>query len=569
MSNLKYRLLLIAALIVASAWTLYPREVTTRVRDKDGILRTEKTKLVPLRRGLDLQGGMYLALEVDDSKQAVADKAEAIDLALTTVRTRIEGIGVSETVVQKSGTDRIIVQIPGVTDPERARKLVEDVAFLEFLITDETGALEKVRGRFDQILKDKGPALALLTGDKVAEKPGDAPQAKTLEGLLTKADTGAKRDTTQKPKTAADSAKADSLANLGKAPGLFSSLVLASPFGMPGEYLVELEKEGTLETYLSLPEIKAAMPPGKQILFGRDTISQNGTLYRWFYVTDTRPIIDGTALTGAQPGTDPQNGQTIVSFELSNAGGRRFGSETAKHIQDNMAIVLDRRVMGRPPVIQSVIRNRGQITLGGRDLLAAQDLALVLRAGSLPVPLRVVETRSIGPSMGKDSINKGLAAGALAIALIILVMVGYYRFSGVLAIAGLVIYVLYTAAMLAGFGAVVTLPGLAGFVLSIAIAVDANVLIFERIREELARGKTVRTAIDEGFRHAMPAIIDSNISAILTAAVLYQFGTGPVKGFAVTLIAGVVASLVTAIFVVRTFYLMWLNRARGAQTLSI
>jgi preprotein translocase subunit SecD len=148
-------------------------------------------------------------------------------------------------------------------------------------------------------------------------------------------------------------------------------------------------------------------------------------------------------------------------------------------------------------------------------------------------------------------------------------MLFYYRFSGVLAVAALALYVLYTLAILAGFDAVLTLPGLAGFVLSIGIAVDANVLIFERIREELDRGKTVRTAIDEGFRHARPAIIDSNVSTILTAAVLYQYGTGPVKGFAVTLIAGIAASLFTAIFVVRTFYIIWLNRSRGAQTLSI
>jgi preprotein translocase subunit SecD len=162
-----------------------------------------------------------------------------------------------------------------------------------------------------------------------------------------------------------------------------------------------------------------------------------------------------------------------------------------------------------------------------------------------------------------------LRAAIISVALVVMIMLVYYRFSGMLAVGGLALYMLYTLAALAGFDAVLTLPGIAGFVLSIGIAVDANVLIFERIREELARGKTVRTSIDEGFRHAMPAIIDSNVSTILTAAVLYQYGTGPVKGFAVTLIAGIAASLVTSIFVVRTFYLLWLNRSRGAQTLSI
>jgi preprotein translocase subunit SecD len=234
-----------------------------------------------------------------------------------------------------------------------------------------------------------------------------------------------------------------------------------------------------------------------------------------------------------------------------------------------MAIVLDGRVMGRPPVIQSAIGTRGQITMGGRDLQAAQDLALVLRAGALPTPLRVAEVRTIGPSLGADSISKGKAAAGVAVALVLLVMIGYYRLSGLLAVGAISLYLLYTLAILAGFNAALTLPGLAGFVLSVGIAVDANVLIFERIREELDLGKTIRTSIDEGFKNAMPAIIDSNITTILTAAVLYQYGTGPVQGFAVTLIAGIIASLISAIFVVKTFYLLWLSRSRGAQTLSI
>jgi preprotein translocase subunit SecD len=185
------------------------------------------------------------------------------------------------------------------------------------------------------------------------------------------------------------------------------------------------------------------------------------------------------------------------------------------------------------------------------------------------VPLKVVESRQIGASLGQDAIRDGIRSGIVGVALVVLVMVGYYRFSGVLAVTALVLYLLFTLALLAGFDATLTLPGIAGLVLSIGMAVDANVLIFERIREELVAGKTVRAAIDEGFRHAMSAIIDSNVSTVLTALVLFEVGTGPVKGFAVTLIAGIVASMVSAIFVVRTFYLLWLSRTRGAQTLSI
>jgi preprotein translocase subunit SecD len=181
----------------------------------------------------------------------------------------------------------------------------------------------------------------------------------------------------------------------------------------------------------------------------------------------------------------------------------------------------------------------------------------------------VAETREIGPSLGRDSINKGMLAGAVAVGLVIAIMIVYYKFSGVLAVAALALYVLYTLATLAGFNATLTLPGLAGFVLSIGIAVDANVLIFERIREEIDGGRSLRAAVDEGFRHAMTAIVDSNVSTALTALVLYQFGTGPVKGFAVTLLAGIAASMITSIFVVRTFFLLWLGRSTAPRTLSI
>jgi preprotein translocase subunit SecD len=297
-------------------------------------------------------------------------------------------------------------------------------------------------------------------------------------------------------------------------------------------------------------------------------MSLGGEVYRTLYVLDAREILRGDYIQDANPNESPIDG-TVVEFQLNNEGGRRFRMETAKHIQDYMAIVLDDKVMGRPPVIQSAIGTRGQITLGQRNLQQAQDLALVLRAGALPVPLRVAEVRNIGASLGEDSIRRGTMAMGIAVALVILVMLVYYRFSGLLAVGGLILFVLYTMAVLAGFDAVLTLPGLAGLVLSVGMAVDANVLIFERIREELDRGKTVRTAIDEGFHHALSAIIDTSVTTILTASVLYQYGTGPVRGFAVTLIAGIAASVFAALFVVRTFYLLWLSRTRGAQTLSI
>lgn len=549
--TLKYRILLIVGLIVASTVALFPRNVKERVKGPNGFVY-KTVRRVPLKRGLDLQGGMHLALEVDESKGAVSDKSEALDRALKVVRTRIDQFGVAEPLVQKSGSDRIIVELPGIDDPERAQAVVQKSAFLQFQITDETQALEKALPRLDAAVKAAGATVA-----SPAPAGRDAAQAPRpgLSDLLT-ADTTARR--------AADSARSDTVAT--PSAGQFSKLIQQGQ--MPGEYYVAERDVQTLESYLSMPQVQAAIPPGKEILFGSDSAQLGNNPYRAIYVVDQRPIITGEFLTDAKPNSSPTEG-TIVEFQFNNEGGRRFRNETSKHIQDYMAIVLDDRVMGRPPVIQSAIGTRGQITMGGRGLQAASDLALVLRAGSLPTPMKIAEVRQIGASLGQDSLTQGMTAGIIAVILVILVMVVYYKFSGVLSILGLSLYMLFTLAILAGFGAVLTLPGLAGFVLSIGIAVDANVLIFERIREELNHGKTVRTAVDEGFRHAMSAIVDSAVSTALTAAVLYQYGTGPVRGFAVTLLAGIAASMVTSIFVVRTFYMIWLNRSQHTQSLSI
>jgi preprotein translocase subunit SecD len=557
MSNLRTRIIILLALIAASIVALWPRTTTIRERNSAGVFRDTSFRRVPLKLGLDLKGGIHLALEVDESKQAVANKSEAIDRALKVVRNRIDEFGVAEPVVQKVGDDRIIVELPGVTDPERARSLVERSAFLQFQITDESGALDKVIPRIDQILKNSGQTGAVAPK---ATPGADTGNKSAITSLFSPTDTaGGKKDS-----TTADSAKADTGLLAAASGGAFSSLI--QPGQMPGEYFVSDENVPTVTQYLALPAVRAALPPGKEIHWGQADAEGPGVTA--LYVVDSKPIITGEYLTDAKPGTDPIEGN-IVQFTLNTEGGRRFRQETSRHIGDYMAIVLDDRVMGRPPVIQSAIGTRGQITMRGQPLQKTQDLALVLRAGALPVPLKVVESSQIGASLGQDSIRDGVKAGLMGVALVVLIMVGYYRFSGVLAVSALTLYLLFTLAVLAGFNATLTLPGIAGLVLSVGMAVDANVLIFERIREELVRGKTVRASIDEGFKHALPAIIDSNVSTILTALVLYQFGTNTVKGFAVTLIAGIMASMVSAIFVVRTFYILWLQRAHRPQTLSI
>lgn len=541
MSNLKSRLLAVAAMIIVAVWALFPRTVIERVQ-RNGVTAYDTIQRMPLKLGLDLQGGMYIALEVDQSKQAVTDVSDALDRALTVVRSRIDEFGVAEPIVQKVGENRITVELPGIDDEQRAIEVVQRSAFLKFQITDETQALERTIPRLDAIVKERG--LSARTPDARA----DSARGNALGSLF---------------QTPEDSAAGDSVATSTDGP--FRRMIAAGQ--MPGQYLVAEADVPEISLYLADSAIQAAIPPGKQIRWGSDSVMFGTQVFRPIYVLDSREIIDGTFLLDAKPAQDPIDGAK-VDFQFNNRGGQRFRTETARHIGDNMAIVLDDRVMSAP-TIQSAIGSRGQITMGNNNLQEAQDLALVLRAGALPVPLKVVDTRTIGASLGADAIRQGLSAGALGVIMVILIMVVYYRFSGFLAVCGLAFYVLVTLAILSGFDATLTLPGLAGFVLSIGMAVDANFLINERIREELDAGKTPRLAIEQGFAHALSAIVDSNVTTALTAAILYQFGTGPVRGFAVTLMAGIAASFVSAIFVVRTLFMWWLSRRQPSQTLSI
>ena len=338
---------------------------------------------------------------------------------------------------------------------------------------------------------------------------------------------------------------------------------------LPGEFLVPEEQWPLVDSLVNRPDVKAAIPRGIELRWGAQSASRGARAYRALYAVESRPIITGEELVKASARRDPVTNGSVVTFQLSRRGARKFSDETARHIRDYMAIILDGRVQGQPPVIQSQIGANGQIELGSKPLQEASDLALVLRAGALPAPLTIIEERTIGPSLGADSIKDGVRAGVVGVLFVIVIMIGYYRMAGALAVAALTLYCLFTLAGLAAFGFTLTLPGLAGFVLSIGIAVDANVLIFERIREELVHGKSLRLAVDDGFLHAMNAIVDSNVSTALTALILYAVGTGPVQGFAITLIIGIAASMISAIFVVKTLFLIWLYRRPDMVTLSI
>ncbi|HYL30964.1 MAG TPA: protein translocase subunit SecD [Gemmatimonadales bacterium] len=547
LSSIRNRLIVIGLLVAASIFTLIPRTITVRVRGDDGIMHDKEEKKVPLKYGLDLQGGMHLALELDQSKQVSSDPKRDLDLALTVLRKRIDEFGVTEPLIQKVGDDRIVVELAGVTEPDRAKAIVQRTAFLEFKITDKTGALEKALPAMDRTLR----GLGITSVDT-----GAAKQPSAVQQLL-----GA--DTARK---GADTAAA---VPGGVLESLIQPAAAIAGSQVPGEYVVPETAFPRVDSLINLPDVQRLLPRGVTLRWAAAPTSIGVQSYRYLYALDDKSIVTGSSLVDARAQLDPLTNGPIVTFELDRAGGRKFGEETGRHVGDYMAIILDGRVQGRPPVIQSRIGRNGQITLGGKGLQEAQDLALTLKAGALPIPLKIVEERQVGASLGADSIRDGLTAGLVGTALVILIMVGYYRLSGVLAVLALALYILFTIGGLSAVDATLTLPGLAGLVLSIGIAVDANVLIFERIREELLLGKTIRLSVDEGFRHAMNAIVDSNVSTILTALFLFQFGTGPVKGFAVTLIMGIIASMITAVFVTKTFFLIWLDRRPAMSTLSI
>ncbi|MBW2123511.1 MAG: protein translocase subunit SecD, partial [Deltaproteobacteria bacterium] len=373
----------------------------------------------------------------EEAKQQIADLA--VRQAREVIERRINPEGVKELPIQTMGRNRIIVELPGVEDPEAARRIIERTGQLSFHMVLET-----------------------------------APNEQAL-----------------------------------------------------------LDRHG------------GKIPDGTMVLMG----NENGRTVAFLLEKEAK--VTGADLKDARVGYD-EYGQIAVNFELNSKGAKRFGLLTGKNIGKRLAIVLEGKVQSAP-VIRSKITDRGQIT-GNFTPEEAQELQIVLRSGAMPAPVEFRYQSIVGPSLGSDSIRRGVRAAAIGGVLVVLFMVLYYKLSGVIADLALVLNMIYILAVLAGFQATLTLPGIAGIVLTIGMAVDANVLIFERIREELRTGKTPRTAIEGGFSKALLTILDANVTTVIAAVVLFQFGTGPVKGFAVTLTIGIIASLFTALFVARLIF---------------
>ncbi|OGC06854.1 protein-export membrane protein SecD [candidate division WOR-1 bacterium RIFOXYD2_FULL_36_8] len=392
---------------------------------------------MPINLGLDLQGGTRLVF-VGQSTEKVEVNDDSMDGVVAVIRNRIDSVGVSEPVIQRKGKDQVIVELPGVKDPDRAIKIIGDTALLEFIEAEWAPAGGDV-----------------LTPEKVKEYYGSS-------------------------------------ARLGSVDHTENGKVVSS-----------------------------------QPIILKDT------------------AITGSDLKAVYPQVD-EYGNPSVGFELNSEGASVFARLTTRHVKKPIAILLDKKIISAPNVNTPITEGKGIIT-GNFSAEEVRDMVVKLKAGSLPIPIKIGETRIVGPTLGRDSIEKSRFAGIIGFLFIVLFMVFYYRLPGFIAILSLIIYIFVTLALLSLIRTTLTLPGIAGFLLSLGMAVDANIIIFERLKEELRSGKKIKSALDASFDRALSTIVDSNVTTIVAAATLFFIGTGTIKGFAVTLSVGILASMFTAI----------------------
>ena len=461
----------------------------------------------------------------DEVYDYLEDEAKkAVDRGMEIVRNRVDQYGVSEPSIQKMGGIRIIVELPGVTKEAEVRQLLQGTALLEFKLLKEPEVAYKVMDAIDKALT----ASDIKDSVVAATKMTDTTLIPTPEGEKTPEEFAAEHP--------------------------FYAIALVNAQQFPGEALVVEENKDKVKRILERPEIKRLIPTDMQFLWGaKPGRLDDGRNYYMLYPVKRTPELTGGVITNARATIDPNYNQPVVTMEMNSEGSREWARITGANINKRISIILDNAVFSAPVVRAKIIGGNSQIE-GMDNLEEARLLEIVLKAGALPAPVDIIEQRSVGPSLGEDSIRRGLISASVATLLTVVFMSVYYRTGGTIANLALVFCLLFILAVLSGFQGTLTLPGIAGIILTLAVAVDANVLIYERIREELQTGKTLRAAIDAGYSKALSAIVDSNVTTFLTAVILFQFGTGPVQGFALTLMIGIVTSMFSAIFITRVIF---------------
>lgn len=538
---------LILFLVIVSLFYLYPsiKYYSLSDEEKEELKSEDPQELVNLEKkaiklGLDLKGGMHVVLQVDKSKLSPAESKDAVDRALEIIRNRVDQFGVTEPVIQKQGKDRLIVELPGLEDVDRAQDLIGRTAQLEFKLLPSPEVTTELIVQIDKLLA--GKTEKETPEEEIKEKKEEKkekPEKKVEDIFATDVDTT--EDIFEETYGEEEEFFSERQ---------FSSLLEPSRsffFYVPMEYKLKVDQ------ILDKPGVKKIIPSDLEFAWATKTEWLRGIEYQKLYLLKKKVEFSGKYLTDAEPRLD-QFRKPEVNFKLTKRGGRKFALLTGANIKKPLAITLDGRVESAP-VIQSKIRDQGVITMGtGSTYENARDLSIVLRAGALPAPVKIIENRVIGPSLGKDSIRKGIMSALIGFSIVLIFMFIYYRLSGLIADFALFFNLFFVIAAMAALRATLTMPGIAGFILIIGMSVDANVLIFERIREELRTGKTVRASIDAGYRRALLTIVDSHVTTLITALVLFQFGTGPIKGFAVSLSLGVVISLFTAVVITKSIF---------------
>jgi protein-export membrane protein SecD len=515
----------LAGVVLATAlsiWYLLPsiRFYSMTSAQHDALPQRELSELrrKAIHLGLDLQGGMHLVLEVDRSKLSAAEAKDAPDRAMEIIRNRVDQFGVAEPLIQREGEDRIAVQLPGLTDRNRAIELIGKTALLEFKLVRTPEEVKNVFERLDSYLVAHGGGAAAGVDTALRRTP--------LTGHF---------------------------------------------IGLEGAAFVRKEELPIVEKLLATAGLDSILPGDSELVWGQRDQASQGLTGRTLYVVKKDAEMTGGSIASAdaQVGLDQTNpGSWGVSVKMTPRGRADFARVTGNNVGRQLAIILDSTVTSAPSIRERIPSGDASITGGNFTVETAKDLSIVLRAGALPAPVKIIEERSVGASLGTDSIRDGLTAGMIGTVLVVVFMAGYYQLSGLIAIVALLLNLVYIMACLAGFGATLTLPGLAGLVLTVGMAVDTNVLIFERIREELRHQKSVRQSVELGYDRAFRTILDAHLTTIFSALFLFQFGTGPIKGFAVTLIIGLVANMFTAVLFTRMIYDFWLGRGK-LERLSI
>jgi preprotein translocase subunit SecD len=535
--NLGVRIGIVLAVLLGSLAYLYPPPLLRSVLYGSPAPASARGLLPStINLGLDLQGGIHLMLGVDLDK-AIESQVER---AASTVRAALEKKGVAVSRLQRRGSSELVVELASPQAWSAAQTAVAELASFEMREPDQAGGRFVLAMRPKEVatLKELAVRQALETIRNRVDQFGVAEPSIQQQGE--------NRILVQLPGVQ-DPERAKAL--IGKTALLEFKLV---------DERIDPERA-----------VREGVPEGLEILYQRRVDRETRQERRVPFVVQKRAVLTGADLSTARVSIDQNTSEPYVSVEFNPAGARVFAEVTEASVNRRLAIVLDGNVHSAPVIRERIPSGQAQIT-GGFTTEEATDLAIVLRAGALPAPVQILEERTVGPSLGADSIRQGLLSIAVSALVVFTFMLVYYRLSGLIADVALGLNLLILLAGMAALGATLTLPGIAGIALTIGMAVDTNVLIFERIREELRSGKTPRAAIDSGFSRAFTTIIDTHVTVLVTAAILYNFGTGPVKGFAVTLFIGLVASLFTAVFFTRLLFdLVYMRPRQAAVAISI